>query len=481
MREDQMKKLFLLVALMVTTVPAGADVAPSCAVPLDAVAVNEVAVATCTSSALGGPAMFSYYVPPACAADHRCPVLYLLHGFGGDYRSMLGTAAQPSMFVKALSAGDRLDMILIAPDGRTVEAGPGAPAAGQESFWVDWNPRRGTWTTPPRFEEHVTSELVALVDASLPTIATRAGRAIDGVSLGGFGSFKLAMQHPDLYSSAGSISGALNLLVAPGPQPVEPVVISGASDLTLPVVHGAEVIRTPPGFPFGDPFGAFGDTVSDEAYYRGNNPLDLAMNAGSVPLRFFHNDTISRDPQRDTANFGSFATAQALESVVMPMNLEMVEALTQHGVRFEHELHPGLHSGPYWDPYIRGELEWHARHFAVEAPVPQEFDFRSVRDSFDVWGWHVAVSGRETEGFTTLWNAGRGGFVLQGAGTVEVRVPDAIGSITGVEVSGAGSYTMQSGSPTVLQFQMGPERSVTDQHAGTGATPTVRVRFVLDN
>src|SRR5205823_685858 len=64
-----------------------------------------------TSPALGGTTAFSYFVPPACApaSGRRCPVLYLLHGFGGDYTSMLGTAAHPSAWVASVGSGPPVD------------------------------------------------------------------------------------------------------------------------------------------------------------------------------------------------------------------------------------------------------------------------------------------------------------------------------------------------------------------------------------
>src|SRR2546423_684954 len=101
---------------------------------------------------------------------------------------------------RALRKGSAAVLVLVS-------LGPaGAPKAGQDSYWIDWNPRY--WKRPPKFEQFVTSELRSLVDRSFPTVAAREWRAILGVSLGGFGSFKLAFQHPDLYASAGSISGA---------------------------------------------------------------------------------------------------------------------------------------------------------------------------------------------------------------------------------------------------------------------------------
>ncbi len=79
--------------------------------PRPTVVVGKVSCQELPSPALGGTTAFSYYVPPACApADgRRCPVLYLLHGFGGDYTSMLGTAGHPSAWVAALSSGPPVD------------------------------------------------------------------------------------------------------------------------------------------------------------------------------------------------------------------------------------------------------------------------------------------------------------------------------------------------------------------------------------
>jgi len=119
-----------------------------------AVRVGVVACQTIPSQALGGTTAFSYYVPPGCAParlrdrSQRCPTLYLLHGFGGDLHSMLGTADQPSGWVAALSSRPKvdpagtskpwtlsdpkdwvsappLDLVLVAPDGRTPPNGDG--------------------------------------------------------------------------------------------------------------------------------------------------------------------------------------------------------------------------------------------------------------------------------------------------------------------------------------------------------------------
>src|SRR4051812_31246636 len=176
-----------------TLAPAGAadSFFGDCAAPT-ADFLPTVGAVTCQqvpSPALGGTSAFSYYVPPGCApaTGRRCPVFYLLHGFGGDYTSMLGTTAHPSAYVAALTSGPKrdprtvsdpwldadpagwvakppIDAVLIAPDGRTVPGGFG-PQPGLDGFWIDWNPRYARDgdtprydTPPPRFETQLMQE-----------------------------------------------------------------------------------------------------------------------------------------------------------------------------------------------------------------------------------------------------------------------------------------------------------------------------------
>jgi S-formylglutathione hydrolase FrmB len=480
----------LSLALVALVAPFGSAraTARTCAETLTGLSIGSIATASCDSSDLGGVTNFSYYIPPSCSDDVRCPVLYLLHGFGGNYRSMLGTAEHPSAYARALTqdpitGADLPDIpfIVIAPDGRTVESSkPGSPPAGEDSFWVDWNPR--FWINPPRFEAFMTDELIKLVDRSFPSIATREGRAILGQSLGGLGSFKLAFQHPDLYSTAGSISGALNILVAPDLQPVAagPTGIGGVPIATT-YVHPPRIITTPPGFPYGDPFGAFGDPTTDEAYFRGNNPLDLAMNGEGLALRFFHNDAIPGPD--DLADPPGYPSPQLLETLVLPMNIEMRLALTQHGIPFEYELHPGIHKSVYWDPYIRAQLEWqYARVSHPDAELrpyrPAAFDYRSIKNDLSVWGWDVHVD-RVPEEFLTLRDVSSNGLTVTGSGIVTFVTPRF--HATSASIDGAtGTVTKLPGGKLKVRLDLGPSYP-TDERLGAGGIPgvlrTARVCF----
>src|SRR3954463_9468373 len=86
---------------------------PGCASPSSAPAltVGRVDCLQVASPAIGGTTAFSYYIPPACAPalNRRCPVFYELHGFGGDYTSMLGTGDDPEAYVAALATGPSKD------------------------------------------------------------------------------------------------------------------------------------------------------------------------------------------------------------------------------------------------------------------------------------------------------------------------------------------------------------------------------------
>lgn len=127
-------------------------------------------------------------VKPDAAATQACPTVYILHGYGGDYRTWIDKT-RPDL--PALS--DRYGMIFVMPDGR-------------DSWYWD-SPEDSTM----QMESFITRELVPYIDATLPTVKSREARAITGLSMGGHGALWLAMRHPDLFGSAGSMSGGVDI------------------------------------------------------------------------------------------------------------------------------------------------------------------------------------------------------------------------------------------------------------------------------
>lgn len=139
------------------------------------------------SSHLDSPMRVAVIVPEAAKADTaaRFPSVYLLNGYSGDYRSW--TIVRPDLDRLA----DQYGMIIVMPDGRDSWYWDSRPGMEMESFFTD--------------------DLVPYIDRTLPTVADRDHRAISGLSMGGHGAMWLAMRHSDLWGSAASMSGGLDI------------------------------------------------------------------------------------------------------------------------------------------------------------------------------------------------------------------------------------------------------------------------------
>jgi hypothetical protein len=282
------------------------------------------------------------------------------------------------------------------------------------------------------------------VERTFPVRRGRAWTGIDGVSLGGFGSWKLALKHPDRFASVGSISGALNVLVAPGAS------VTIAAPAAIPWT-GDTLPRPPPppapdipGFPFGNPFRTFGDPVTNEWYYRTNNPLDLAANAEGLAMRQLVFDAEPAAEPPSAATFGDVG----LEAAVLPMNLEMDARLSALGHDHEFEVARGNHSWASRYPFIREQLEFHARALNGRARPPRAFTYRSAESAFEVHGWRFRVD-RDAHEFLEAEIA-PGELALSGTGTVHVVTPASFRP-------GAGYNVQWSDNDAILVTRAGPD------------------------
>ena len=117
----------------------------------------------------------------------RYPVVYLLHGYGGNYAQWSTTAPQLA------KTADDLKMIFVYPDG------------GKSSWYFD-SPIDST----SQYESYIIKELVPYGDAHFSTKANPKSRAITGLSMGGHGGLYLAIRHSDVFGAAGSTSGGFD-------------------------------------------------------------------------------------------------------------------------------------------------------------------------------------------------------------------------------------------------------------------------------
>jgi len=116
------------------------------------------------------------------------PVLYLLHGYSGNYTGWLSEAPQLRQHA------DTYQMLIVCPDG------------GYDSWYLD-SPVDST----VRYDTHISQEVVQYVDYYYHTRREREGRAITGLSMGGHGAVTLAIKHLDVFGAAGSMAGGLDL------------------------------------------------------------------------------------------------------------------------------------------------------------------------------------------------------------------------------------------------------------------------------
>jgi enterochelin esterase-like enzyme len=148
------------------------------------------------SRALGGRSQDVYvYLPPdySSQSTKRYPVIYLLHGFPGRPLAFLLTVrmgvVEDELFAKQLAQ----PAILVMPFGST--------GTFTDKEWVNGVGPAAGWAT------FVSRDVVHAVDARYRTIATPAGRAIAGLSEGGYGAINIALHHPHEFGVVESWSG----------------------------------------------------------------------------------------------------------------------------------------------------------------------------------------------------------------------------------------------------------------------------------
>lgn len=138
----------------------------------------------------------SIYLPPSYKTEknRRYPVVYMLHGFTDDDAKWFGVVKHwinlPDVINKALMDGKTREMIVVMPNGFTKFKG----SLYSNSVTV------GDWET------FVTKELVAYMDAKYRTLAQASSRGLAGHSMGGYGTMRLGMKSPDVFSSIYALS-----------------------------------------------------------------------------------------------------------------------------------------------------------------------------------------------------------------------------------------------------------------------------------
>lgn len=150
-------------------------------------AVPSVERHTFASAALGRTMPYYAYLPPGYEkSGRRYPVLYLLHGMGGNYEEWrsFGTFDAADRMIRA---GEIEPVIIVLPQG-------------DRAYWVDHANGGQAWG------RYTAQDLVAEIDGHYRTLAEVSARAIGGLSMGAHGALQLALNYPGTFGIVGAHS-----------------------------------------------------------------------------------------------------------------------------------------------------------------------------------------------------------------------------------------------------------------------------------
>lgn len=163
-------------------------------------AVRPVELENCRlqSSVLGHDVAYSVVIPADADKGKHYPVLYMLHGVGGDHSSCLEYTDVAGM----MQRGEMPEMIVVMPDGYL-------------SYYSD----AADGSLP--YETFFTTEFIQSIDSIHPTLPGRENRVISGFSMGGFGAMTLGLRNPEKFGTVISFSPSMrtdSVYATEGPQ-----------------------------------------------------------------------------------------------------------------------------------------------------------------------------------------------------------------------------------------------------------------------
>ena len=340
---------------------------------------------TVSTAALPAPANVRVLLPADYGAnpDRRYPVLYLLHGTSGG-------AADWTTQGQAEQTTAGLRVIVVMPDIALNDDG-----GGWCTNWV--GDGHSAWET---FHVH---QLIPWIDRNLRTISNRQGRAIAGLSQGGFCSMSYAARHPDVFETALSYSGAPDTAYD-----------LEARLLVTPIINATETLldQAPAN-------SMFGDRLGDEINWAAHDPTTLANNLRDTNLFMYTGNGAPGRLDSGPPNSG----AMVIESGVHALNMMFHGRLGALGIPSRYvDYGPGTHSWPYWARDLRWSIRAIMADFTNPRPNPTTVTYTSADPQYTVYGWRVTMH-RLVREFSTLQDAGRFGCTVKGSGSATVVTP----------------------------------------------------------
>jgi S-formylglutathione hydrolase FrmB len=247
----------------------------------------------------------SYDGKAASGELRRYPVLYYLHGLGDNEQSFSRSGGWT--LIEDLHARGKIgDFLVVAPEGFA-------------SFYI--NSADGK----VKYSDFFLREFVPYIETKYRVVPGREGRAVTGISMGGFGALRFAFAYPELFSAVSAQSAAL---ILESPEELNAIAEqdSGGVGELAPLL--------------GDPINI--------AHWKANDPFSLARkNKVAVKKLAIYFNCGQND------NYGFDEGAVALD-----------KQLTAEGVPHEFHLYPGNHSVNYFLTHLGEVIEFHSKAFA---------------------------------------------------------------------------------------------------------------------
>ena len=258
---------------------------------------------------------YCVYLPSgydAGAAQHppqRYPVLYFLHGLGDNEQTLFNSGGW-TLLDDLRNQHKMGDFLIAAPEGR-------------RSFYI--NSADGSVL----YSDFFLQEFLPHIESKYRVRAGRTGRAISGISMGGYGALRFGFAHPELFSAVSAQSAAL---ITESPRELDAVSQTGSP---LVGILGAV---------FGKPINV--------PHWNENNPFVLAKRNTAALRKMAIYFNCGQDD-----NYGCEKGAAALH-----------DGLQKESVKHEYHPYPGDHSLPYFMSHFAEVMEFHSRAFG---PLPQ--------------------------------------------------------------------------------------------------------------
>jgi enterochelin esterase-like enzyme len=159
---------------------------------------GQLEMVTYDSKSVGTTRKMQVYTPPGYSKDKRYPVLYLLHGIGGDETEWQRFARPPVLLDNLIADGKAEPMIIVMPNGRAQknDRAEGNVFASAPAFAA--------------FEQDLLKDVIPAIESRYSVEADRKHRAIAGLSMGGGQSLNFGLAHLDTFAWVGGFSSAPN-------------------------------------------------------------------------------------------------------------------------------------------------------------------------------------------------------------------------------------------------------------------------------